>query len=253
MKIQNIIKPQMIELLGLTEKDMQVYLSLLRLGSAPLRKIAEASSLSRSTAYDALKRLEASGLTSYVDAKSHRYFVAEDPQKLRGLATRRGVALEEVRQKIDDSLPELRALIGEESHRPAVRYFEGESGIKEILTDVLFTTQKTKSKTYQVYSSSVIRDLISASWPKFTQKRISMGVRVKSIAIDKGGKTYGLDERRWLSQKDGGAPTYIFIYEKKTAYVAVDNRKQLFGVIIDDSAIASTQKMIFDALWNTLI
>lgn len=249
---KNIINTQTIELLGLNTKDMDVYVALLRLGSAPLRKIAEESSLSRSTAFDALNRLQSAGLVSYVDAKSHRYFVAEDPQKLRGLATRREVALKEARQKIDALLPELRSMIGEAAHRPAVRYFEGASGIKDILEDVLSTTRKIKSKTYRVYSSSEIRGEIAASWPRYNSKRKSLGVEVKAISIDKGGEEHGLDERKWLSTKKGGAPTYIFIFGKKTAYVAIDKKKQLFGVIIEDEAISSTQRMIFDALWGQL-
>jgi len=252
MKVAFKLDSRTFELLGLAEKDFSVYLELLRLGSAPLRKIAEACSLSRATAYDALKHLKSAGLVSYVDAKSHRYFVAEDPQKLRGLATRREVAIQEARQAIDKLLPDLRSVMGQAGHRPAVRYFEGESGVKEVLQDVLLTTSRIKSKTYRVYSSSGIRDLIFAAWPKYTARRKAVKVHVKAISVDAGGQIAGLDERKWLSRAEGGAPTYIFIYANKTAYVAADEKERLFCVVIDDQAIASTQQMIFDALWKSL-
>ena len=252
MKRKFTLDSKVVELLGLKPKDLDVYLTLLQLGSAPLRKIAEEAGLNRGTAYDALKRLKSASLVSHVDAKSHRYFLAEDPQKLRGLATRREVALQEARQEIDRSLPQLEALIGSASHRPAVRYYEGSAGVKEMLQDVLATTQKTKSKLYRVYSSSGIRDLIAAAWPRYNTRRKALKISVRAISVDEGGTTHGLDERRWLSRQKQGAPTYIFIYHGKTAYVAVDARGQLFGVIIEDSAIASTQQMIFDALWQSL-
>lgn len=245
------LKPQTLELLGLTEKDMQVYTALLRLETAPLRKIAEEASLNRGTAYDAIKRLMSNGLVSFVDAKKRRYFTAEDPQKLRGLATRKEVELKEARLALDEALPDLRALIGVSGHRPSVRYYESASGVRDILEDVLLETEKTRTKTYRVYSSSGIRDLIAASWPRYNQARKKKAIQVKAIAIGSGGETHGLDERKWLSQDDG-APTYIFIYGKKTAYVGVDGAKKLFGVIIEDDAIAETQRMIFDALWRTL-
>ncbi|MDP2631647.1 MAG: helix-turn-helix domain-containing protein [Candidatus Uhrbacteria bacterium] len=245
------IKPQTLELLGLNDKDMQVYVTVLRLGSAPLRRIAEKSDLNRGTTYDALKRLKSAGLVSYVEAKSHRYFTAEDPQKLRGLATRREVAIQEARQKLEEIVPALRELAGDSKYRPAVRYYEGARGVRDILEDVLSNTVKTKSKTYRVYSSPGIRDLISAAWPRWNNTRKNKGVHVRAIAIGEGGKTHGLDERKWLTRKEG-SPTYIFIYAEKTAYVAIDESNRLFGVIIEGPAIASTQTMIFDALWETL-
>src|SRR3989344_4173015 len=86
-----------LELLGLHPKDWEVYLAVLRLGTAPLRRIAEAVNLNRGTTYNALNRLLDVGLVSYVDAKTHRYFTGEDPHKLRGIATRREVALQGAR------------------------------------------------------------------------------------------------------------------------------------------------------------
>ncbi|MBT5807722.1 hypothetical protein HOI18_00400 [Candidatus Uhrbacteria bacterium] len=240
---------KVLDLIGLKEKDMKVYTSILQLGTAPLRKIADEASLNRGTTYEALKRLMEHGLVSYVDAKSHRYFTAEDPQKITGLATRREVALQDARSTLKEVVPELQALLGRSKHRPSVRYYEGEGGVREILEDVLKTTEATRDKRFRIYSSEGIRDLIAKAWPGFIKKRIRKRVTVRTISIGKGGQTHGLDERKWLSQDDK-APTYIFIYPGKTAYVSIDERRELFGVIIDDEAVAATQEMIFDAMWK---
>jgi sugar-specific transcriptional regulator TrmB len=240
-----------LEALGITQKELDVYVKLLGLGSAPLRKIAEEAGLNRGTTYDALKRLLDVGLVSYVDAKTHRYFTGEDPHKLHGLATRREVAVQEARVALDELLPELESVLGSSEHRPAVRYYEGESGVRDILEDVLTVTERAESKTYRIYSSSTLRDLVASAWLAFTKTRIRRGIRVRAISLGEGGTTAGLDERKWLTKKTN-APTYIFIYEGKTAYVAADEKKRLFGVIIEDSAIASTQTFIFDSLWQHL-
>ncbi len=245
------IDTQILELLDLKEKDAQVYTALLRLGSAPLRTVAQAAKLNRGTTYDALKRLLEAKLVQYVDAKRHRYFHAEDPAVLRGLAMRKELAMQEARVKLTDVIPELQAMIGVDTHRPHVRYFEGESGVKDLLKDVLSETQKTTAQMYRVYSSSGIRDLIVHAWPTYNAQRKREQIRVRAIAIGPGGKTVGLDDRKWLSYAEA-APTYIFVYGKKTAYVAADEYHQLFGVVIEDAAITATQKMIFDALWKQL-
>lgn len=252
MKKPDTLSSGELELLGMTRKDLDVYCALLRLGSAPLRRVAEEANLNRGTAYDALKRLLAAGLVTYVDAKTHRYFTAEDPHKLRGLATRREVAMREAAVTLAEMIPSFDALRGESGYRPAVRYYEGEAGVRDILTDVLEVTEREESRTYRVYSTSAIRVAKDDAWPAFSKERVRRGVRVRAIALGKGGTTVGLDERRWLSTREDGAPSYIAIYPGRTAYISMDDRKRLFGVIIEDAAIAKTQELIFDALWKTL-
>ena len=246
-----ILSVSSLALLGLSERDYRIYLTLLQLGSAPLRQIAEKTEVSRGTVHDTLKRLIELGIVSYVDAKTHRHFTAEDPQTLRALATRKEVAIKEARQKIDAMLPELRNMAGVEGARPVVRYYEGRLGVKAILEDVLEHTATLKTKEYRVYSSAGIRDLILQSWPRFSDVRKRRGISVRSIAIGDGGKTVGLDERKWLTRKEN-APTYIFLYGRKTAYVAQIGVGKLFGVIIEDGGIATTQRRIFDMLWRQL-
>ncbi len=245
------ITEKMIDVLGLKQKDIDVYIALLRLGTAPLRRIAEEANLNRGTTYDALKRLIDLGLVGYMDAKTHRYFTAEDPERLRGLATRREVAIQEVRNELTtEIIPGLQQILGSAKHRPVVRYYEGERGVRDILEDVLATAE-SEEYTYRVYSSAAIRDLIANAWPGWNKKRIRKRVFCKAIAIGEGGRTVGHDERKWLS-KEEQSPTYIFIYGGKTAYVSVDEKRQLFGVIIEDDGIAKSQKLIFDKLWETL-
>ncbi|MBI5370150.1 hypothetical protein HZA85_03110 [Candidatus Uhrbacteria bacterium] len=240
-----------LDAIGLRQKDMDVYVSLLKLGTAPLRKLADECSLNRGTTYDTLKRLLDLGLVSFVDSKTHRFFTAEDPKKLTGVATRREVAVQEARGDLQEAIPHLQELLGWSKHRPSVRYYEGEVGVRDILEDLLKTCAHASDKMYRVYSSAGVRDLILHAWPGFTKTRIQKKIRVKAIAVGEGGRTFGLDERRWLSHEQQ-SPTYIFIYQHKTAYISVDDHRELFGVVIEDDAITLTQTMIFDSLWGQL-
>ncbi|MBI2484946.1 TrmB family transcriptional regulator [Candidatus Uhrbacteria bacterium] len=246
-----LYSPELLETLGIGTKEMDIYMALLRLGTAPLRLVAEEAHVNRGLCYDALKRLVSRGLAGYVDAKRHRYFRAEDPGRLRALATKKEVAIEEAREELGRLIPLLQATTGVSEYRPAVRYLEGTAGVHDLLEDVLRVSEETRDRLYRVYSSAGLRDLISAAWPRFKEERVRRGVRVRAISIGEGGTTVGLDERRWLS-KSAEAPSYIFIYAGKTACVAQDRHRQLFGVITEDAAIAKTQQLIFDALWKQL-
>lgn len=251
MPKRHTLSEETLGAIGLRQKDYSIYIALMKLGTAPLREIAQECGFNRGTTYDTLKRLMDLGLVSFVDAKTHRFFTAEDPKKLTGVATRREVAAQEARLKLQEVIPDLQQLIGWSQHRPTVFYYEGEVGVRSILEDVIQTCAHSLDKMYRVYSSAAIRDLILNAWPGYTKNRIREKVRVRAIAIGHGGNTSGLDERKWLTKEDK-APTYIFIYPGKTAYVSVDEKKKLFGVIIDDTAIELTQTMIFDSLWGQL-
>ncbi len=242
------IASSILRVLGLEEKDMQIYTTLLHLGTASLRQIAEEAQVPRATAYDGLKRLLSCKLVSYVDAKTHRYFMAEDPSRLQALATKQEMMIQEAREELTEVIPDLQKILLWSRRRPIVKYYEGDEGVKEILEDVLEETAKTAKKMYRIYSSSTLRDLVAAAWPGFLKTRIKKGIHVRAISIGSGGRTAGLDERRWLSHDEGSA-TYIFIYAEKTAYISCDDHGRLFGVMIEDEGIAQTQTRIFDALW----
>ena len=72
-----------------------------------------------------------------------------------------------------------------------------------------------------------------------------------SFRLAREGETHGLDERRWLTQKKK-SPTYVHIYGQKMSFISADKYGRLFGVIIEDEGIVSTQKTIFDLLWESL-
>ena len=63
----------------------------------------------------------------------------------------------------------------------------------DILSDMLEVTERAEPKTYRVYSTSAIRVAKDRAWPTFSKERIRRGVRVKAIAIGKGGKNIPVD------------------------------------------------------------
>jgi len=135
--------------------------------------------------------------------------------------------------------------------KPVARYYEGLSGVKNILQDVLATLGGERQKEYYVYSSSNLRDVLHKSFPQFTKERIKRGIEVKVIALGEGGKEDMLSQRKWLT-KDAGSPAYTLIYGTKTAHIAIDRASMPLGVVVEDHNIARTQQLIFEKLWSTL-
>jgi hypothetical protein len=89
------------------------------------------------------------------------------------------------------------------------------------------------------------------NFKNFSEERIKKGIRVKVIALGSGGNLRGLDERKWLKEEQEN-PTYIIIYDNKTAYISLNNRGKTFGVVIESDGVAGMQKLIFKNLFKTL-
>ena len=245
--IENILKN-----FGLNDKETKIYLTILKLGSASVRKIGETSGINRTTTYDILKKLIDEGLVSFVDKEKHKYFTAESPEHLLLAINNKKNKLNQVKDKIEKALPELKSIYQKSETKPRAKYFEGESGLKTTLQDVLNNVSNlSKEKVYYVYSSSAIREKLHKCFPDYNKERLKLGIKVKSISIGSGGELHGLDDRKWLS-KNEGAPTYTMIYAHKVALISLDENNNPICVVIEDRNTYKTQVMIFKQLWEKI-
>jgi HTH-type transcriptional regulator, sugar sensing transcriptional regulator len=191
-------------------------------------------------------------LVSYYHQETKQKFVAEDADKLAKLVREEEEKIKKIKNKLDGLIPELKSLQDKGGSRPATKFYEGKKGIKFILEDVLNTVGGEKEKEYFIYSATKASEDINNAYPNFTKDRIKKKIKVKAISLASGGKTYGLDERRWLGTNDESA-TFVLIYEGKCAFISRDARGLPVGVIIENKMIYETQKIIFLRLWDLII
>jgi len=237
--------------LGFSEKEITVYLSLLKGGPSSVRTLAQISGINRGTTYDILKSLKENGLVSFYHKDTKQFFVAEDPSALHKNLEHRIDNLEEVRGQLNHIIPELKSLFNEAGDKPVVKYYEGYSGIKIVLSDVLETTEISKEKLYYVFSSDAIRDYLYKAFPNFTKERIRKRIKVKAIGVGHKGTVAELSEKKSLNAKKS-SPTYILIYPGKVAMISVNSSKQPLALIIEDEALFITQQQLFDFIWQAL-
>ena len=195
---------------GLNEKEISVYMALISLGPAPVRLIAKQASVNRGTTYDILKNLLELGLASYYkqyqQESRKQYFVAEPPQKLLDAIENKRRGLDTLKIHMTKSLPELESLYEKSGAKPVVKYYEGNSGVRIILEDVIGTMsslppvgppageagrEREGASTYYIYSSADIRDYLHKAYPGYSRDRIKAGIAVRAIGIGGGGELGG--------------------------------------------------------------
>lgn len=239
--------------LDLSDKEITVYLNLLKNGASSIRALAEFSDLNRGTVYDVLKKLQETGLVSFYHQDTKQKFAAEDPEKITQLIHLRENELRQLENKVEEIIPQLKSLQEKGGEKPVTKFYEGKNGIRFILDDVLLQMQDSNDKQYFIYSAAGFCEDIYSAYPDFNGKRIKNKIKARTISLSAGGNTYGLDERKWLGAKEKNENmTYILIYEGHCAFISRDSSGNPVGVIIENKMIYETQKAIFLQLWNLL-
>lgn len=237
--------------LGFSDKEIAVYLAVLSDGPAPVRKIAMQADINRGTTYDILRSLLTQGLVSYYHQEKKQYFVAENPERLLAVIESKVEDLERAKKEVKAAIPELSSMFAKAGEKPVVKYYEGLVGVRRVLEDVLETVGAETDRSYTVYSTNTIRDVLYTAYPTFTKKRIAEKISVRVISVGAGGEEAPLAERRWLS-KEEGAPTYIIMYAGKIAFISVSKTSEPRGVILEDQGTFLTQEVLFEHLWQKL-
>ncbi|MEK6860284.1 MAG: helix-turn-helix domain-containing protein [Nanoarchaeota archaeon] len=227
---------------GLTNKEIEVYLALLPLGSINLQEIAKKVNLPRSTIYNTLNYLSQKGLVSRIIKKGVTFFEAVSPKKLIDNINQK----KELLEKALPNLEELKKIIKESS---SVEIYEGSKGLFTILSDIFSIKQEVCY--FGSYSLSV--ESLKHQPEHVRSMRLERKIPARIVIDPSDEETFHkppykkITKMRFLdSLKD--FPCMIFIYGNNVAIYTV--KDDLIGVIIRNKEIAIAIKMIFEVYWN---
>lgn len=233
--------------IGLNEKTQKVYMTLLKLADAPANDIARKSGIERTTTYHQLEYLIKLGLISSYRHKNIRRFVAENPNKIKGMLEGKIALFEKYLPDIENIF---RGSGGDKFIK--LRLFEGKEGVQQISEEELGCKEK------MVRSIGSSQDLRKAGNGKitFTNRRVEKKIFAKCLRPENDIFSKGwiesqekeLREVRLLpaSMKLSGM---IFIYDDKVALISPE--EEGLGFIITSKSFSASMKMIFDIIWET--
>jgi len=238
-------------LLGLSDKEVAVYVAILGLGKGTVTDISHKTGIKRTTVYEYIESLSISGLIyKTVDGKRVSYCL-ENPRKIAGLLDEQKRKIEERKRKIEKVIPELESLYSATFQKPNVSFYEGREGIKKVYQQI-FNTHKN---IYSMFSPDNFFKLFT---PKENHELIMS-------LYDNGGMLYSLVEKTENNLETLNDPEYKkFIKSKQlpegfkfeTNLLVVDDTvafislKNLIGVIIKDKSIAELQKNFINLIWK---
>lgn len=235
---------EILQNLGLNEKQATVYVNLLQLGKATAYKIAQKSGLKRPTVYVILDELREKGLVLKVPYPKKQIYSAKHPEDLIHEA-------EERLKKVNSVLPELLALThGEE--KPSTMYFDGIKGVKELLNFGLDRIENNELVGFYAHVEGATEEIIGI-FEEYNNKLKKKKIKVRGFAPDHPSlKSYRERDAEY------GRTIKVVPFEKYSSDVSIDIGpnfvrilmfNDLQGVVIEHKGLASAFKQIFEIQW----
>ncbi len=241
---------QILTNLGCGSKEIRVYIALLGFGVSSATELGRETKLPRQTVYYLLDSLTEKGLVEQTDKRGVKQFFA-DPFKIKTVIDNKRHQLEINKKKLD---LELTRFVSENhigTELPKVQFYQGQEGLKRLLSSILDLYKKGKYKTFKGYAINEYYPGMEEFIDNFIKERYKLGIQSrlfvpKDTDFDKigGQDTYG----RKMKTLD--------IEYHKAAFYIVGNRIYLFsykdgvGVMVENTNLANLFKDMFDNQWD---
>lgn len=244
---------QLLQTLGLTDKESAIYKLLLELGKVQAGVLIKKTGLKRATVYKSLYTLEEKGLVKQEDIKKKKHFTPLSPDNLLKLSDEQFEKQQRARDDLRSLLPELNSTYVLTVEKPIVKFYEGHEGIMKANLEIL--AEKKEILAY-VYADETIDHELDSFWKKYYKIRMQDKIYVRSISPNnKASVEY---KKR---DKDELRTTYLVPQDKfpitieknivgnKVAFFSQENGK-LIATIIENKLIADTERAIFELAWK---
>lgn len=250
-----------LQFLGLTDKEARTYLGLLQYGTRPTSYIAGRMRLNRGTTYVALHSLLEKGLVVKSTKRGVQYFTALEPEHLTHYLERKVEEVRLQRQKAEELIAPLGALLNPLTTRPQIEYFEGIEGARTALEGTL----RAKTKPLRSFLSVVdIADFIGHEFfEAYTNRRIAakLPLRViRTLEKDREAEKTNIFAKRYRTEKkelrdvryvpdDLAFPISMYLYDDKV--LMVSSKEENFALTITSGEFCAMQQKLFELLWKT--
>jgi len=234
---------EILKQIGLTDYEVEIYLTLLSNGQMSAYALAEKAGLYRQVTYDSLKRLAEKGFVSSVTEGKTKLFKAIDPKLILEF-------LNEKTESYKQILPEL-TQINESSKQPLiVETYKGKNVARIALRDIINTLKEK--------GGEVLCTAVDESVPLANQKTICdqyerdmLHYRIKERVIikekTKGIFQKGTSQYRRISEKFFNQNP-LQIYGDNVQIIVWGNPDYL--IVIRNKGVADSYRKQFELLWQ---
>lgn len=258
--LMSTLKP-VLESLGLNPKEIELYLMLLQIGTAPASALARRMRIPSSTAQYTCQQLQKKGLIRMIQKGNTYLFNCEPPRNLLMLVKREQDLLVTKQESVERIVGELEGMMNPQSVLPKVKFFEGREGILEAYREVLQDLEEGGEVLSYVQPIDLEKDTLGVAplFEKVSEEFNAKKIRTRiittmdtSTAARYQEEDKFLEEHRFIPQDSFEcAPTEILLYKNKM-YAMTADENVIFATILESRSIVSMQKTIFEITWKKI-
>lgn len=244
-----------LDRMGLSGRESETYLFCLKAGPVAVSQLAKRLGLTRTNAYDVVRKLEEKGFVHQVGAAYGRRIKANPPGELKALIRERVEATRSLEKDLEELLPAFAALDAGPSPFSRVSYFDGAENIKKML----WRSVNAGSKEVLVAGSEydIHKSIGTPFLREYHAYRRKFGTRL--LALRPGPKrlpgaefnddaTY-LREIRVKPEGTIRLWSNLMIWDDQVAFYALKDR-QLFGILVENEMLAGMLRSWFMFIWE---
>lgn len=245
--------------LGLDQKEVDIYLHLLRFGASRASTIAYQLKLPRTTVQNILLRLEKEELVTKTLDKNVAVFAPVSPDSLAQLMEikkrQKMAEFDSVVADLKRITPDLNSIMNIDKNMPSVKLYKGRDAVRKILFDTL--TSKTELKDFANIDAmfKYVRDIND----EYVVEREKTKVTKRSLLLDTpfARKIYESGEcspkshkgYKWIKNNLYPFSLEMNIYDGKVSYITYVE-DDFVGVIIENEHIYKMHDSMWNLIWD---
>ncbi|MFH1212389.1 MAG: helix-turn-helix domain-containing protein [Candidatus Woesearchaeota archaeon] len=233
--------------IGLTKREINVYLALLGLGSTTIGAILEKTRIPSSKIYEVLNRLQDKGLVSHVKIDNKRHYQSSDPNSILTF-------LDEKRNSISEVLPQLIEKQKFAKKKQSVEIYEGQKAIMNLLRNIIQDAKPKESYLAFTHTSEHEVKTINLFYKNFIKKRIDKKLDIRLLANSHQKKMFQKNYSSYEIQKTKMRFTNFDFPHGMTIFrdyvITITWEKNPTAIKIKSEQIAEEFRNFFLQLWK---
>jgi sugar-specific transcriptional regulator TrmB len=229
----------LLQEIGLTEKEALTYLISLKIGANPASVIAKHSEINRCTSYSILESLVSKGLMSEIEKDNVRFFNALPPENLLTYIDEKRRDLINFKSEIETQLTHFKSLENKAQVKPHLQSYTGAAGLLQVYNSAI------QEKNLCIFSIQAGKQ--HEFFNRFAVEYLKNFRSIKIIKYSNGNiKKYEINTPDSLKDIESLQPIELITNSK--VYVISSN--DTYAVEIINPAITRFFKNKFDILWK---
>lgn len=237
-----------------TDREVEIYLKCLQLGSSTVQEIARNLNMNRVTVHSATQQLIDKGLLTETRKGKRRLILAEHPKALKQIVQKKMNELKQMDLNLDFLVDMLSKIQTEDSARPTVKFYEGVTGLKKMLEETL----ESKGEVFLFSFVQLLADAVGPDYLEdYVRRRAEKGIYTRLIfpkcsygdRLMKKTTEYKItikvlpDKFKWSAG--------FFSWNNKVAFLSYTEGKRTVTIIENKDISTFIRDVVFEIAWES--